>query len=73
MERYFVSRTSAVAMLVDARRAIVHERDGKSTHDAPRYERLLKDVERLLLDVRIGRIREFDLEFPSRAHIIVAD
>lgn len=73
MERYFVSRTSAVAMLVDARRAIVHARDDKSTHDVPRYEQLLKDVERLLLDVRVGRIREFDLEFPSHAHVIVAD
>lgn len=68
-----MSRTSAVAMLVDSRRAIVHELEDKPVHDAPRYERLLKEVERLLLDVRVGRIREFDLEFPSRARVIVSD
>jgi len=68
-----MSRTSAVALLVDARRAIVHESEDKAAHDAPRYERLLGEVERLLLDVRVGRVREFDLEFPSHAHVIVAD
>lgn len=73
MERYFMSRTSAVALLVDARRAIVHEREDKAAHDAPRYERLLGEVERLLLDVRVGRVREFDLEFPSHVHVIVAN
>ena len=68
-----MSRTSAVALLVDNRRAIVHAREDKSTHDAPRYERLLGEVERLLLDVRVGRVREFDLEFPSHVHVIVSD
>lgn len=68
-----MSRTSAVALLVDARRAIVHEREDRAAHDAPRYERLLGEVERLLLDVRVGRVREFDLEFPSHVHVIVAN
>lgn len=73
MERYFVSRTSAVAMLVDARRAVAHEREHQTAHDAPRYERLLGELERLLLDVRVGRVREFELEFPAHVHVIVAD
>ena len=68
-----MSRTSAVALLVDARRAIINAREDKFAHDAPRYERLLREAERLLLDVRVGRVREFDLEFPSHVHVIVAD
>lgn len=68
-----MSRTSAVAMLVDARRAVMHEREGKFAHDVPRFERLLGEVERLLLDVRVGRVREFGLEFPSHVHVIVSD
>jgi hypothetical protein len=73
MERYFMSRTSAVALLVDARRAITQQREDKFAHDASHYERLLGEVERLLLDVRVGRVLEFDLEFPSPVHVIVAD
>lgn len=68
-----MSRTSAVALLVDARQAIAAELREKPPHAAQRGEQRLKDVERLLLDVRIGRTREFDLDYPNRVHVIVSD
>ncbi|GLU30444.1 hypothetical protein WKR88_01530 [Trinickia caryophylli] len=73
MEQYFMSRTSAVALLVDTRRAAVAESADKAEHEAQDRERLVKDLERLLLDVRVGRTSEFSLDFPSRIHVIVSD
>jgi hypothetical protein len=72
MERYFMSRTSAVALLVDTRQALAAGLGDKS-HDAERYQRMLQDVERLLLNVRVGRTNEFHLEFPNRVHVLVSD
>jgi hypothetical protein len=73
MERHFMSRTSAVALLVAARRALTAELHEKPRHDANRTEQLLTDVERLLLDVRAGRTREFDMDYPHHVHVIVSD
>lgn len=73
MERYFMSRTSAIALLVDTRQALAADLHDKSAHEGQRGEQSLHDVERLLLDVRIGRTREFDLAFPHRIHVIVSD
>ena len=73
MERYFMSRTSAVALLVDARRAVADGLSDKPAHEAARDEFLLKTIERLLLDVRVGRRLEFDLEYPTRLHVIISD
>jgi hypothetical protein len=38
-----------------------------------REEQTLKTLERLLLDVRIGRIREFDIENPMPLHVTILD
>ena len=71
MERYFMSRTSAIGLLVDTRQTLTT--DMREKHGDERSEQLLHEVERLLLDVRVGRTREFQLEFPSRIHVIVSD
>lgn len=72
MERYFMSRTSAVALLVDTRRALT-----ANAHETPtgseRHQAMLQEVERLLLNVRVGRTREFALEYPNRMQIFVSD
>jgi hypothetical protein len=73
MERYFMSRTSAVGLLVDTRQALTTDLHDKQHRDPQRSQQLLQEVERLLLDVRVGRTREFHLEFPSRIHVIVSD
>jgi hypothetical protein len=73
MERYFMTRTSAVALLVGSLRAIRDELQDKPAHEASRSERMLKNIERMLLDVRAGRTSEFDVEYPSLVHVIVSD
>jgi hypothetical protein len=73
MERYFMTRTSAVALLVGSRRAIREELENKVATDTTRCERLFQNLERMLLDVRAGRTSEFDLEYPLPVHVIVSD
>ena len=73
MERYFMSRTSAVALLVDTRQMLSANLHEKPQSESDRHQRMLQEVERLLLNVRVGRTREFDLEFPSRIHVIVSN
>ena len=45
----------------------------KPPHEAERNQQMIQEVERLLLDVRIGRKREFRLEFPNRMDVVVSD
>lgn len=73
MERYFMSRRSAVGLLADARRTLAAELHEKPQREAERNQQILHELERLLLDVRVGRTREFQLVFPSRMHVIVSD
>ncbi|HEX7683502.1 MAG TPA: hypothetical protein VF446_08160 [Trinickia sp.] len=68
-----MSRSSAIALLVDTRRALAADLHEKPQQDMQRNEQTLHEIERLLLDVRIGRTREFKLEFPSRMHVIVSN
>ena len=68
-----MSRTSAVALLVDTRQVLSADLRDKPQSETERHQHMLQDVERLLLDVRVGRTREFELAFPSRMHVIVSD
>ncbi len=68
-----MTRTSAVALLVGSRRAIRDELEDKPAQDSSRSERMLQNLERMLLDVRAGRTSEFDLEYPLPVHVIVSD
>jgi hypothetical protein len=73
MERYFMSRTSAVALLVHARRAIADGLPDKTAHEASRDASRIKTIERLILDVRVGRTHEFNLEYPTPMHIMISN
>lgn len=68
-----MSRTSAVALLVDTRQALAAGLGDKPPDETERNQRMLQDIERLLLNVRVGRIHEFHLEFPNRVHVLVSD
>lgn len=68
-----MSRSRAVAFLMESRRAIRADLPGKTSAGAPHAETRLREVEQLLLNVRAGRIGEFDLEVPIRLHVIVSD
>lgn len=67
-----MSRTSAIALLVDTRRVLAADTRETSQNTPARNQQLLQEVEQLLLNVRVGRTREFDLEFPTRIHVIVS-
>ena len=68
-----MSRTSAVGLLVDTRQTVAKDLHDKPAHDASRQQQMLQELDRLLLDVRIGRTREFEIETPTRIHVIVSD
>jgi len=68
-----MSRASAVGLLVDARQALTADLRDKPPQEAERHQRMLQDVERLLLNVRAGRTNEFHLEFPTRVHVLVSN
>ena len=68
-----MSRTSAVGLLVDARKAVATDLHEKPTHEVQRGQQTLQELERLLLDVRIGRTREFQIEYPNPIYVVVSD
>lgn len=68
-----MSRASAIALLVDTRQALNADLRDKPPHEAERNQRMLQDVERLLLNVRVGRTNEFHLEFPNPVHVLVSN
>ncbi|WP_206951438.1 hypothetical protein [Trinickia acidisoli] len=68
-----MSRTSAIALLVDTRQALAADSREKPQHEAERHQQMVQDVDRLLLNVRVGRTLEFELEFPNRVHVIVSN
>lgn len=70
-----MSRGSAIAMLVDARQHLVKQRDEHpaSGDEARRLQGMVDDLTRLLLDVRAGRVHEFEITAPTRLRITVSD
>ncbi len=68
-----MSRRSAVGLLVDTRQTLAKGLHEKAQQEVERNQQRLQEVERLLLDVRAGRTREFQLAFPNPIHVIVSD
>lgn len=73
MQHFFMTRASAVAYLLGLRRAmpdgIVDLRVGEADVRMQEVDML----DRLLLDVRAGRIREFRLDKPEAIEVVVTD
>ena len=72
MERFFMSRRSAIALIVRARTTLLAGTDERLPADAQHHEALVADLTRLLFDVRAGRIDEFELKAPTPMHVTVA-
>jgi len=66
MERFFMSRRSAIALIMNARATLL------AHADARRHEALVADLTRLLFDVRAHRVDEFELTEPTPMHVTVA-
>lgn len=73
MERFFVSRSRAISLLVETRQSLLAEADHSSSPtEAQRMRAAVDQIDRLLLDVRAGRTREFELSNPTPMHIVVS-
>lgn len=64
MERFFMSRRSAIALIISARKTLAA--------NAPYHEALAADLTRLLFDVRARRVDTFELQEPTPMHVTVA-
>lgn len=73
MERFFLSRASAVAYLLGMRRATPGGIDNLRVGEADVRLQELDTLDRLLLDVRAGRVREFRLDKPQAIEVTVTD
>ncbi|BCG02790.1 hypothetical protein PPGU19_073580 (plasmid) [Paraburkholderia sp. PGU19] len=74
MEEFFVSRASAVERIVLARRALMKEIEGASAgaFALSQGPSLLDRLERLMFDVRAGRISDFVMpSLTSKVRILV--
>jgi hypothetical protein len=73
MERFFLTRASAVAYLLGTRRATSDEIDNLRVGVADVRLQELDTLDRLLLDVRAGRVRQFRLDKPRAIEVTVTD
>ncbi|SOE99897.1 hypothetical protein SAMN05446635_7936 [Burkholderia sp. OK233] len=73
MERFFMRRSSAVIMLLYHRRGW-HGKIATAASDNVEREMLeIELIDRLVLDVRAGRIRTFELTDPKAVEVNVID
>ncbi|WP_042300116.1 hypothetical protein [Paraburkholderia kururiensis] len=73
MERFFMSRSRAISLLVETRQSMLAEADHSSSPpEAQRMRAAVDQINRLLLDVRAGRTREFELGSPTPMRVIVS-
>jgi hypothetical protein len=73
MERHFMRRTSAVALIVDVRQHLQSQLNEHAVEEARRLHAAIDELTRLLLDVRAGRTNEFELTSPAPLHITISD
>ncbi|MFL9903625.1 hypothetical protein PQR71_36800 [Paraburkholderia fungorum] len=74
MDRLFLTRTSAVSYLLNRRRALL---DGiavtPSGNVDSEFQQGVELIERLILDVRAGRVHAFGLDDPEAITVFVSD
>lgn len=66
-------RARAIALIVEARRQLLSKASDHATaDDARRLREGATELERLLLDVRAGRVSTFELSEPVTVHVTVS-
>ncbi|MEZ2311129.1 hypothetical protein AB6809_31260 [Paraburkholderia sp. RCC_158] len=73
MQQFFLTRVRTVAYLLAVRRAMPSEIDELRVGEADVRLQALDTLDRLLLDVRAGRISEFRLDEPRTVEVVVTD
>jgi hypothetical protein len=73
MKKLFMTRSRAVAYLLNTRRAMPEEIGGLRVIDAESQIHTLEAAERLILDVRSGRKSQFSVIFPEEIAVFITD
>ncbi|MFT0168965.1 hypothetical protein [Paraburkholderia mimosarum] len=72
MDQFFMSRPSAIALIVRSRKALLIDADERMPAEAERLRAAAEDLTQLLFDVRAGRVDAFDLYEPTRMRVVVS-
>ncbi|MGA3246928.1 MAG: hypothetical protein ABSD12_01930 [Paraburkholderia sp.] len=73
MERFFMGRGSAVTYLLGQRRTWFAKISAASSGNVEMESRQVELIERLILDVRAGRLHTFELTHPKPVAIFISD
>jgi hypothetical protein len=71
MERYFMPRARAIALIAQTRKTVLSHANERLPADAKRLHDDAASLAQLLLDVRACRVDSFELTFPSPMHVTV--
>jgi len=72
MDQFFMSRPSAIALIVRSRNALLTDAEERMPAEAERLRAAAADLTQLLLHVRAGRVNAFDLYEPARMRVVVS-
>lgn len=72
MERFFMCRRSAIALIVRARSTLLADNDDQPAAEIQRQQSRVADLTRLLFDVRAGRVSAFELQYPAPMHVTIS-
>jgi hypothetical protein len=72
MEQFFMSRTSAITLIVNARKSLLADAEERMPGGAEHLHAAAEALMRLLLDVRAGRVNVFELKEPARMRVFVS-
>ncbi|MGA3249368.1 MAG: hypothetical protein ABSD12_14610 [Paraburkholderia sp.] len=73
MDRLFLMRASAVLFLLNRRRALLEEIAVTPSGNVELESKGVELIERLILNVRAGRVRAFGLDHPTAVTVFVSD
>lgn len=73
MQRFFMRRASAVIFLLDRRRGWFGKIEVTPSGDVELEVREIESIDRLILDVRAGRVYSFQLTHPRDLEVFVSD
>lgn len=73
MDRFFMRRARAVQYLLDRRREWMARVEAAQAGGVEFEMRQLDLIERLILDVRAGRVDAFELDHPKAVAVFVSD
>jgi hypothetical protein len=72
MEEFFMSRPSAISLIVRSRKSLLADAEERMPADAERLHAAAANLTQLLLDVRAGRVNAFELHEPARMRVFIS-